>query len=167
MPMYPSDQGAPQVLQMQAPEENIPYSFPSGGIDVACPFGGQRPKPIAPIVTGPAMIETVAIVGTPQGSGSMAKPVYHRTTPLGMNVRGYDPLQNRLRGGSRPGLKAYIPQVVGGIAGWIVQNVNSIVEVNPVPQTNSSGRVVTLVAVSQGNLVLGQQWGHRLDNGNE
>lgn len=36
------------------------------------------------------------------------------TTPLGVNVRCQDPIQNRIRGGSRGGLSEYIPQQAQG-----------------------------------------------------
>lgn len=104
--------------------------FPACGIDVSGAFGKQLPRKL------------------PDGT-------YRRTCPVGVNVRGYDPLLNRSRGGSRPGLVKYVAGAV--VADWIIQSLQFMSGVGyPVPggavQVSQSGRVVTLVAVSQGNV---------------
>jgi len=80
---------------------------------------------------------------------------YFRSTPVAVNVRAYEAGQDRARGGTRAGLKRYVAQPV--IAGWILQDLDQIVgNVNPggSVQINSSGRVVTIVAVSQGQVYI-------------
>jgi hypothetical protein len=78
------------------------------------------------------------------------------TCPLGNNVRAFEPASQRSRGGSRPGIKKYIAAPV--VADWIVQELNVIAGIGyPNPsggpvQPSQSGRIVTLVAVSQGNI---------------
>ena len=47
-------------------------------------------------------------------------------TEVGVNVRGFDPLQLRLRGGSRPGLSPYVGEPVGFLTGT-VQDLNVLV----------------------------------------
>lgn len=85
---------------------------------------------------------------------------YTKFTPLGVNVRGYTTATNRLRGGTRPGLSRYIPRPLD--AGWIVQDINYVigqgysVPGGGVTQLSQSGRVVTLVAVSKGNVYVAQ-----------
>lgn len=49
------------------------------------------------------------------------------TTPTGNNVRAYDPITARARGGQRPGLAKYISGVVG--LGGVIQELNTIVGV--------------------------------------
>lgn len=82
---------------------------------------------------------------------------YARTSFEVINVRGWEPVSGRLRGGQRAGLKRLIDSQVAGLE-WIVQDMRLLVGTgfsppggNPV-QGSNSGRVVTLVAVSQGNL---------------
>lgn len=82
---------------------------------------------------------------------------YARTTARGVNVRGYDGRTNRLRGGSRTGLTKLLDARVAGTP-WVVQNLTTIVGTGYTPpggqtmQASQSGRVVSLVAVSQGNV---------------
>lgn len=106
--------------------------FPKAGIDLSMSFDKQPNRP----------------VGT---NGE-----YARTTPVGNNVRGYEPATNRMRGGSRTGLAKYVPAQVSGLV-WIVQELALVVGsgyADPAGsmQQSNSGRVVTLVAVSQGNV---------------
>jgi hypothetical protein len=49
-----------------------------------------------------------------------------QTTPVGQNVRGYETLTQRQRGGSRPGLAQYVPQQVSGP--HLIQHLNYIVD---------------------------------------
>ena len=107
--------------------------FPKAGVDVSRAFSRQPNRPVGPDGTE-----------------------YARTTPRGLNVRSYEPLTGRRRGGSREGLKKYVPAPI--VSGWVVQDLRLLVAdgISPpgggVPQPSQSGRVVTLVAVSQGNV---------------
>ena len=102
--------------------------FPFGGLDVAHPYSKQ------PNVQVPF-------------NGN-----YARTAAIGVNVRSFEPVQNRSRGGSRSGLTKYIAALPGGVT-WITQLLDSIVTTEGVPvQLSQSGRIVTAVAVSQGNV---------------
>lgn len=47
------------------------------------------------------------------------------TTPVGLNVRAYEPTSQRARGGQRPGLLKYIPSQVNGSN--LIQELNSVV----------------------------------------
>lgn len=80
---------------------------------------------------------------------------YVRTTPLGMNVRGFEAQTGRFRGGSRLGLVRYIDEQPGDTL-WVTQCLQTIVTDNSagadVVQLNQSGRVIYLIAVSQGNV---------------
>lgn len=77
---------------------------------------------------------------------------YARSCAIGTNVRGHELLTLRGRGGQRPGLRKYILTQVAGLV-WIVQDLNTIVIIgDPVTQPSQSGRIVTLVAVAQGNI---------------
>jgi hypothetical protein len=49
------------------------------------------------------------------------------TTPLGTNVRAYEALTQRNRGGSRPGIVPYINSQVGGLSS-VIQHLNLIVD---------------------------------------
>ena len=105
-------------------------SFPTAGIDLSSGFQRQLPK-------------------------QMLNQLWGRTCRAGLNVRGFDAGSQRFRGGSRPGLVKYIPAAV--IAGWILQDLNVLVETSTPPgsimaQISQSGRVVTLVTVSQGQV---------------
>jgi hypothetical protein len=106
-------------------------SFPRAGIDLSHAFGLQLPRPM------------------PNGE-------YARTTPLGVNVRTFEPASNRGRGAARCGLSKFIPTAV--VSGWVVQELATIVGTGYSPpgggavQTSNSGRVVTVVTVNQGNI---------------
>ena len=79
------------------------------------------------------------------------------STVLGQNVRAFEPATNRARGGARPGLSKYLSTQPGGLV-WIVQDLVLIAGTyNPpggIVQNSQSGRVVTLVTVSQGNVIV-------------
>lgn len=69
------------------------------------------------------------------------------------NVRGYEPITSRTRGGSRVGIKRYLADPI--VADWIIQHLNTVVgtATGDVPvQGSISGRVVTVVPVSQGRV---------------
>src|SRR5262249_2630995 len=111
-------------------ESMVEMSFPSAGLELSTPFSRQTPR-------------------------QLFDGVWARTTPRGVNVRGYEALTGRRRGGSRTGLVKYLPAAV--VAGWIVQQLDVLVGVGYSPpgghvQLSNSGRIVTLVAVSQGNV---------------
>jgi hypothetical protein len=54
------------------------------------------------------------------------------TTPVGVNVRAYEPATARARGGARPGLSRYIPAQVGGSPA-LIQDLNYVVGVGYTP----------------------------------
>lgn len=117
---------------MPANEQYQDLHFPKGGIDVS------RAAMSQPWREGPRKWD--------------GEPTRIYTSADGVNVRGFDPLTTRYRGGSRVGLARYCPTPV--ISGWIVQHLNTVVGVEEGVATQSSllGRVVTLVAVSQGRV---------------
>lgn len=118
---------------MPASQEEIDLHFPKGGIDVS------RRAHQQPWREGPRR---------PDGT-----PTRIYTTPEAINVRGFDALTKRTRGGSRPALAHYAPDAV--IAGWHIQHLASLAAVKtlgtPV-QASLLGRVVKVVAVSQGRV---------------
>lgn len=101
--------------------------FPKAGIDLTMPFAMQPNRP------------------GPDG-------VWYRTTPYAKNVRSFEATSNRSRGGSRPGLARYVAAPV--VADWIIQELNILVRASEAPpvQTSQSGRIVTAIAVSQGDV---------------
>lgn len=111
-------------------EEEKDLHFPKAGIDVSLGYGKQPNRPI--------------------GNGQ-----YARTTARGVNVRTFEAATNRNRGGCRPGLTKWIDEAL--VEGWIIQELTTLVGSGYTPpggtmQTSQSGRIVTLVAVSQGNV---------------
>lgn len=77
----------------------------------------------------PAVAETLIDVTFPVGGVEVAHAYSApppRTTPTGRNVRGYEPLTNRARGGSRPGLARYLPSPDGTESP--IQHLNYIVD---------------------------------------
>jgi len=79
---------------------------------------------------------------------------YVRTTASGINVLGYDPAAGRDRGGSRFGLtKLFATQLTGRT--FVVQELAAFAsKIGAVPavQQSQSGRVVYLIAVSEGRV---------------
>ncbi len=82
-------------------ESFVDLHFPASGIDLSAGFSRQPNRPIGQ-----------------QG-------LYARTTPEGVNVRAYESLSQRVRGGSRPGMVRHLPVPV--VADWIIQNIDLIV----------------------------------------
>lgn len=117
---------------MDANENFQDLHFPKGGID------RSRAAQSQPWRQGPPRFD--------------GEPTRIYTCHDGVNVRGFDPLSSRFRGGSRIGLKRYCPSPA--VAGWIVQHLNTVVgvEVGVATQTSQLGRVVTGIAVSQGKV---------------
>jgi hypothetical protein len=112
------------------PEQFKVLHFPTAGMDVSTAFDRQR-------------------IGTTKDGA------YAYTTPSGVNVRAYEPGTGRMRGGSRPGLVKYVADRPNDER-WVCQQLDVIVGVGYDPpgggdvQLSASGRVVTVVAVSQG-----------------
>jgi len=115
--------------------------FPKAGLSVEGPLSKQPARP-------------------------MANKQYARTAAAGVNVRTYEPSSNRDRGGSRPGLAKYHPALVsellGGTDEWVIQNLAVISNMGVLPpggssvQTSQQGRVVSILAVSQGVVKVAQ-----------
>jgi hypothetical protein len=111
----------------------VEHRFPVAGIDRSRAFWDQRPREVI------------------QG-------VWGRTTADAVNVRGYEASTDRRRGGTRPGLQRYVEDRVPNEffpddPDWIVQELALIVttaEDEDLSQLSALGRLVTLVAVSQG-----------------
>lgn len=104
--------------------------FPKAGIDVSRPAGEW------PVRWGPNNEK-------------------HYTCPDAVNVRGFDAVAHRHRGGSRPGLSKFISTPL--VASFIVQQLDVLVGAGYNPpgggvQSTLSGRVVTVVAVAAGNV---------------
>lgn len=109
-------------------DQTTDLHFPKAGIDRSQSFARQPNRPVA--------------------NGE-----YARTTPVATNVRGFEPKSNRTRGGARCGVRKYLPTRVAGTE-YVVQHLNVLVTVNQgaAVQASQSGRVVSLVAVSAGNV---------------
>ncbi len=76
---------------------------------------------------------------------------YARTTPQAVNVRGDDVVTGRSRGSQRAGLRKFISTPT--VEGWLNQELATIVSVGGgAVQQSNSGRVVSLIAVNQGNV---------------
>lgn len=78
-------------------------NFPCAGIDTSSPFSRQPARQIT-------------------------EGIWSKTTPEAINVRAFDPLQDRMRGGSRPGLVKYFPAQPD--EDWLIQELNVIVTNN-------------------------------------
>lgn len=126
--------------------------FPKAGIDISQAFWNQPNRNVGP-----------------------GKSDYARTAAAGFNVRGFETQTQRNRGGNRPGLAKYIQTQPGGLT-WIVQDLNLLVgDGYPPPgghvQNSQSGRVVTVVTVSQGNVIVANSgdtvWTPAINNSGE
>lgn len=108
--------------------------FPRGGIDLSLPVAKQPAK-------------------------QLTDGTYVRTSPDGVNVMAFEALSGRGRGGSRGGYVKQWPLRVSGET-FIVQDLNLVAGSNfeapganaVAVQASQSGRVVLLVAVSQGRV---------------
>ncbi len=113
-------------------DRSIDLHFPKAGIDISKP-AGEWPRRVN------------------NDTGEV-----HYTCADGQNVRGFDSITRRNRGGSRPGTAKYVPSPT--YSNWLVQDVNVLVGVGYNPpgggalQPSQSGRVVTVVAVNRGNI---------------
>lgn len=110
--------------------------FPSSGIDVSTAFMRQQPRQITGNTTIVQQNPQTGqpIVGGYDMQGMQVDPhMWAPSTPSGINVRGYDPQQNRRRGGSRNGLTQYVPGQVNGVP-WVVQCLAEVVDVEVAAQ---------------------------------
>ena len=89
-----------------------------------------------------------------QPNRKVASGEYARTAAIANNVRAFEG-SGRLRGGSRSGIRRYIQREVCGEY-WIVQELRTIVTTTDeeMVQASNSGRVVTLIAVSLGDVFI-------------
>ncbi len=116
--------------------------FPSAGLDVVNAFMRQPNR---------------AVSSRTQGGNIQPIYDYRRTARAGVNVMGWEPGTDRLRGGVRWGLRKYLAARPGNVL-WISQHLTVLAStVYPDPgggmvQPSQSGRTVTVVAVSQGNV---------------
>lgn len=118
------------MAKAQTQSEPVSWSFPKAGWDTSAAFGKQPNRPLT------------------------QKSEYGRTSALAVNVRGFEPGTNRMRGGSRLGLVKWNPLQAAGEE-WVLQSLELLVTVDPgaVVQSSQSGRVVQVVAVSKGQVV--------------
>lgn len=106
----------------------IDVHFASAGIDLSMAVGKQPNRPMG------------------------HRGEYRRTCAVGVNVVGFEPSTDRLRGGARAGLSKCMPHQVAGEE-FIVQHLGVVTGVGgSMTQLSQSGRVVTLVAVSEGRV---------------
>ena len=125
--------------------------FPKAGLDRSAPFGHPPNRDV--------------------GEGQ-----YARTTHLGVNVRAFEQGGRRRRGGSRSGMSKYLPTKPGGLT-WVTQHLGVVVSSGSTGpggvavQESNSGRVVTVVAVAQGNVYTtvpeGTVWTAAVNNSGE
>ena len=97
--------------------------FPTAGIDVSRAFCRQMPRQLT---TATATPQGQPIVGGYTLNGQPDAQLWGSSTPSGINVRGFEPLENRSRGGSRPGLSKYIPVQASG--SWVLQSLGLIIK---------------------------------------
>lgn len=117
-----------QPPSIESKSEFRDVHFPLAGIDLSMAAGKQPNRP-----TG-------------------QRGEYRRTCAVAKNVRGHEPLTGRARGAQRAGLSKYLPLQVAGEL-FIVQHLAAITGTGgAVTQLSQSGRVVTLVAVSEGRV---------------
>ena len=148
---------------MQAPlQESLQaLHFPAAGVDLSRAFAAQPNRPVDQMPLAPEQ--------------HFATLVYARTTPLGVNVRGFDVLGQRRRGGSRPGLVKWLPTQPNGVE-WVSQDLALLVGSGYPPpgsimQQSQSGRIVTVVVVSQGQVIVANSgdttWTAAINNSGE
>jgi len=108
----------------------VDMHFPLAGIDIS------------------KAVEQQPVVQLPDGT-------YSKTTRAGTNVRSFDPTNNRSRGAQRAGLSKFVNAKVSGSR--LIQEIRLVEGIGYPPpggvvQASQSGRVVTLVAISNGDL---------------
>lgn len=114
-------------------------AYPEGGIDMQMAFDRQMPR------AGDSKTAQLQQLGANQQGGQWV-----RTTAYGANVRAFDPKENRSRGASRCGVSKYIPTQPDGFN--LIQNINAVITMPDASNLNAAGRLVTLIAVCQGNI---------------
>lgn len=103
--------------------------FPAAGIDRHNPVFKQPNAPVGP------------------------EQKYCRSCRVGENVRGFDPLHVRIRGGSRPGLLKWNPAQMNGSGASTIQDLNILVSAEAgMGQTSLSLRQIRVVGVTEGNV---------------
>lgn len=123
-------------------------TFPVAGIDLTRAYCDQSPRPL-PQGQWTSSGQTTVVPGI--GVEATPDDVYGRTCAVAVNVRGFEATTQRRRGGTRPGWSKHISTAVGNIDGWLVQELARIVwSGGTVAQQSQSGRIVVLVAFSQG-----------------
>jgi hypothetical protein len=118
--------------------QQINLAFPLGGVDVSRAVNEQTAS-VAPL-------------------GAMYDPSFQQqkfeTCRAGVNVRGFDALQGRFRGGSRPGLTKYLVSTNASPVQGL--GVLATVGLSPPPgysqQVSQSGRIPFLVVVAGGTV---------------
>lgn len=108
-------------------DQSVDFHFPLGGVDTSAAFDRQ-----------------------PARQTSFG---YARTTPVGVNVRGFDSSTGRTRGATRPGLSRYVNATMNGANS--IQCLDVVVgsgysAPGGSAQVTQSGRIVTLFGVSAG-----------------
>jgi hypothetical protein len=119
------------IPPIESTDKNQTLHFPSAGIDLSTAFSRQKPRQILGRQGG---VQQQPVTGQPIVGGydiqAVPDPVmWASSTPSGINCRGFDPAQNRRRGGSRSGLKPYLPVPVNGP--WVVQCLAAVIDVPP------------------------------------
>lgn len=114
---------------MAGDRDTLDLHFPRGGVHRSAAFSRQ-----------------------PNVRVGRARDDYSRTTPTGVNVRVRDPVTLRRRGAVRAGLSKLVATRPGNVR-YVTQELNVVVTTGAgMPQESQSGRVVTLVNVSQGEV---------------
>lgn len=129
----------PSFVGVTVNYQSIDLNFPLGGLDVSRAIGEQTAS-VAPL-------------------GQMYDPSFQtqkfETTRQGINVRGFDPIQNRFRGGSRPGLSKYVATQVNGANALQAMGLIQLTGFSPPSgsaQPNTSGLLNFLVVVAAGTI---------------
>jgi hypothetical protein len=119
--------------------QKLDLQFPLGGLDVSRGFK-QQTASVAPL-------------------GAMYDPSFQQqkfeTTRSGINVRGFDVIQNRFRGGTRPGLTKYISTQVNSTNALQALGYMQVTNFNPPSgsaQTSTAGLLNYLIAVAGGTI---------------
>lgn len=92
------------------------FSFPASGMDVSAAFCRQRPRQIVGKQGGLQFqpVTNQPILGGFQVQAEPDPQMWANSTAFAVNMRGFEPVQNRKRGGSRCGASQYIPQQLSG-----------------------------------------------------
>lgn len=127
----------PPYEPQEAPENLKTLPFPKAGIDISMAFDKQMPRP------ADQLSATLKQIGAQGGT-------YFRTCPQAVNVRAFDPIENRSRGASRCGISKFVVTQPSGEN--IIQAIQSVITMPDASNLNAAGRLVTLVTVCQGSV---------------